>query len=138
MMPPRHRKFRGVHRPRMPVGFEAGNHWRRKRRVGEGADRDPEDVRSVGDLPVHGRTALRAEVIRAPHAVAPTGRLPALAGNRPRRRLAFYRQVLDRKSRLYAQHAARPPLAVVALAQRYALWVGSFVRNAELSAIARS
>jgi hypothetical protein len=81
---------------------------------------------------------LRAEVIRAPHAVAATGRLLAVAGNRPRRRLAFYRQVLDRKSRLYAQHAARPPLAVIALAHGYALWVGPFVRNAELSAIARS
>jgi hypothetical protein len=80
-----------------------------------------------------GRTGrLRAEVIRAPHAVAATGRLLAVAGNRPRRRLAFYRQVLDRKSRLYAQHAARPPLAVVALAHGYALWVGPFVRNAEL------
>src|SRR5512132_860285 len=33
----RHRNGRGVHRPRMPVLFEAGNHGRRKRRVGQGA-----------------------------------------------------------------------------------------------------
>jgi hypothetical protein len=52
--------------------------------------------------------------------------------------LAFYRHVLDRKSRLHGEHAARPPLALVALAQRNPLWVGPFVGNAELSAIARS
>ena len=35
---------------------------------------------------------------------------------RPRRRLAFYRHVVDRKARLHAVRAARPPLALVALA----------------------
>src|SRR5512132_1983561 len=140
MMPTRHRKVRGVHRPRMPVRFEAGNHWRRKRRVGEGADCDPDDVRRNGDIPVHGRTALRAEVIRGAPAIAGAkrDRLPALAGKRPRRRLAFYRHLLPGNSRLHAEHAARPLLALVALAQGYALWVGPFVRNAELPAIARS
>jgi hypothetical protein len=44
MTPPRHRKVRGVHRPRNPVRFEAGNHRRRKRRVGEGADCGSEEV----------------------------------------------------------------------------------------------
>jgi hypothetical protein len=132
----RHRKLRGVHRPRMPVRLEAGNHRRRKRRVGEAADCDPDDVRRGGDIPVHGRTALRAEVIRGPAAVAGAkrDRLPALGGKRPRRRLAFYRHVLDRQSRLHAEHAARPLLALVALAERYPLWVGAVVRDAQLSA----
>src|SRR5512132_4242297 len=135
----RHRKGRDVQRPPSPVRFEAGNHWRRKRRVGEAADCDPQEVRCDGDFPVHGRTALRAEVIRGPPAVAGAkrGRLPAVAGKRPRRRLAFYRHVLDRKPRLHAEHAARPPLTLVALAQGYALWVGTVVGKAELSAIAR-
>jgi hypothetical protein len=52
--------------------------------------------------------------------------------------LAFYRHVLEWKSGLHAQHGARPLLALVALAQGYPLWVWSFVRDAELSAIARS
>ena len=65
-MPSRHRKVRGSHRPRVPIRFEAGNDWRRKRRVGEAADCDPEDVRCDQDVPVNGRTALRAEVIRGP------------------------------------------------------------------------
>src|SRR5512132_3899361 len=136
----RHRKVRDVHRPRSPVRFEAGNHWRRKRWVGEAADCDPHDVRCGGDLPVHGRTALRAEVVCGPPAVAGAkrSRLPAFGGKRPRRRWAFDRDVLDRKSRLHAEHAARPPLALIALAQGYALWVGTVVGKAELSAIARS
>jgi hypothetical protein len=50
----------------MPIRLEAGNHWRRKGRVGEGADCDPDDVRCGCELPVHAGTALRAEVIRGP------------------------------------------------------------------------
>src|SRR5664279_1970247 len=136
----RHRKSRGVHRPRRPVRLKAGNHGRRKRRVGEAADCDPEDVRCDRDLPVHSRTALRAEVIGGPTAVAGAkrGRLPAVAGKRPRRRFALDRHVLDRKSRLHAEHTARPPLALVALAQGYARRVWSVVRDAELSAVART
>ena len=94
----------------------------------------------MASCPVHGGTAHRAEVIRGSPAVAGAklGRFPAVAGKSPRRRLAFYRHVLDRKSRLPAERAARPLLALVALAQRYALWVGAVVSNAELSAIART
>src|SRR4026208_2510817 len=132
MMPPRHRKVRGGHRPRMHIRFEARNHWRRKRRVGEAADCDPEDVRCDEDLPVQGRTALRAEVIRGPPAVAGAKlcRLPAVAGNRPRRRCAVYGDVVDRESLLYAEDAACPPLTLVALAQGYARGVRAFVTNA--------
>ena len=74
---------RGVHRPRMPVRFEAGDHWRRNRRVGEAADCDPDDVRRDRDIPVHGRTALRAEAIRGAPAVAGAkrDRSPPSTGN---------------------------------------------------------
>jgi hypothetical protein len=62
----RHRKVRDVHRPRMPIRLKTGTHRRRKRRVGEAADRDAKDVRCDGDLSVDGRAGLRAEVIRGP------------------------------------------------------------------------
>ena len=47
------------------------------------------------------------------------------------------RHVLDRKSCLHAEHAARPPLALVALAQGDTLRVRPVVGHAELSAVAR-
>ncbi len=76
----RHRKVEGVHCPRMPVHFESGNHRRRKRRVGEATDCDPDDVRRDRDIPVHGRTALRAKVIRGPSAMAGAKRCKARTG----------------------------------------------------------
>src|SRR3954469_19536006 len=124
----------------MPVRLKAGDHWRRKRRVGEGADCDPDDVRRGGDIPIYGRTALRAEVVRRPAAVARAklGWLPALDGKRPGRRWALDRHLLPRDSRLHAEHAAGLLLALVALAQGNPLGVGPLVRDAELAATARS
>jgi hypothetical protein len=126
MTPQRHRKGGGVHRPRMPVRFKAGAHGRRKCRVGEGADCDSVDVRCDDELPVHGRTALGAKVIRDPVAVAGAkrGQLPAVAGEHPRLRSAFYGHLLPRNSRLHAEHAASPLLALVAVAQGYRFWSG--------------
>jgi hypothetical protein len=140
MTPQRHRKGGGVHRPRMPVRFKAGAHGRRKCRVGEGADCDSVDVRCDDELPVHGRTALGAKVIRDPVAVAGAkrGQLPAVAGEHPRLRSAFYGHLLPRNSRLHAEHAASPLLALVAVAQGYPFWVWAFERDAELSAVACS
>ena len=82
------------------------------------------------------RTQGRSDTWPPAVAGAKGDRLPAVVGKRPSRRLALYRHV-DRKSCLHAEHAARSLLALVALAQRYALRVGSFVGNAELSAITR-
>ena len=110
------RKVRSLHRPQMPVRFEAGNLWRRKRRVGEGADCDPDEVRCGGNVPVNGRTAHRAEVIRGPPAVTGGIRdpLPAVAGKRPLRRFAFYLHLPTWKPPLHGEHGARPQLARVA------------------------
>lgn len=90
-MPPRHRKGRDVHRPGKLVLFEAGNHGRRKRRVGEAADFDS-DTGIVGvNRIVNGRTAHGAEMKRAPRAgaVAIRDRRRALDGKLPRRRVAL-------------------------------------------------
>jgi hypothetical protein len=104
-----HRKGRDVHHPGKPVLFEAGNIWRRKRWVGEGADFDPDEVRCGVKHIVDGRTAHRAEVMRSPLAVAVAirDRLRALDGKLPRRRFAFNRDLLFWESRVYGKRAAR-------------------------------
>ena len=132
------RKVREVQCPRLCVRFEAGTERRRKRRIGEGADCDPDNVRCDGDVPVHGRPALRAEVIGGPPAVAGAKRgwLRAFDGKRPRSRFALYRHLLPRDSRLHTVHAACAPLALVATTHRDALWIGTFHRQAEPSASA--
>jgi hypothetical protein len=84
---PRHRKGHDIHRPGKPVLFEAGNRWRRIRWVGAGSNSDSDHVRCDGKLVVNVRTALGAEVLGAPLAVAGAirDRLPALDGELPRR-----------------------------------------------------
>ena len=92
------------------------------------------------EFAVEGRTALRAEVVGRPAAIARAirnRRLPAL-GEGERLRFAFDRHVVAWKSRLHAEQAAAPLLAAVALAQGDALWVGSVVGEGELSAVARA
>ena len=97
----------------MPVLFKAGYLGRRKRRVGEGANGDPDKVRCRVNIPVDGCSTHRAEVIRGPTAVAGLirDRLPAVAGKRPPRRLAFYLRVLTWKPPLNAERRAGPQLA---------------------------
>jgi hypothetical protein len=118
--------------------LEAGDHRGGERRIGEGADGEPDEARCDREIPVHRRTALRTEVVGRALAVAGAelGGLPLAAGKCPRRRSPLDRHVLLREPRLHRDHAPRPSLALIALAQRYALRVGSFVDGGELSAVA--
>jgi hypothetical protein len=79
----------------------------------------------------NGRTALRAEVIRSPLAVAGAirDRLRAVDGKLPRRRFALDRHLLPWKTRLYGERATRPQLAVFAVAQGSPLWVGALAHD---------